>query len=488
MKGILKIYNTLSKKLEIFKPLNPPKVTMYVCGITAYDSTHLGHIRSAVIFDILYRFLKYLGYEVIYVRNITDIDDKIINRANRENIFWKDLVKKYTEEYHQILEKLNLLKPTYEPFASEHIPDIISFIQGLIEKGLAYQSDGDVYFEVQKIPFYGKLSGRKIEELLAGVRIEVSEKKRNPLDFALWKSAKPGEPFWESPWGKGRPGWHIECSAMCKKYLGETIDIHGGGLDLIFPHHENEIAQSEGLTGKPFVRYFIHHGLITVKGEKMSKSLGNFVTMEYLLQNFHPEVIKAFLLSKHYRSPLDYSEKALKETEKAVYHFYETLYWIKKVTPFKEGLLSEKGRKLERLLQKFEENFVSALSEDLNTALALGYVFNLESEAYNFLTTHPCLTTEEVLVLERVGETIKHLSGRLLGYGYMDPEEFWKEERIRKLKQKGKSLEEIENLIFKRQEARKQKNFDIADAIRVELQKLGILLKDTRTETFWYVD
>ncbi|MCX8042197.1 MAG: cysteine--tRNA ligase [Thermodesulfobacteriaceae bacterium] len=488
MKASFKIYNSLSKKIEVFEPLNPPKVTMYVCGITAYDSTHLGHIRSALVFDILYRFLKYLGYEVVYVRNVTDIDDKIINRANRENLFWKDLVKKYTQEYHEILEKLNLLKPTYEPFASEHIPEIIEFIQGLIEKGLAYQSDGDVYFEVQKMPSYGKLSGRKIDELLVGVRIEVSEKKRNPLDFALWKSAKPGEPFWESPWGKGRPGWHIECSAMCKKYLGETLDIHGGGLDLVFPHHENEIAQSEALTGKPFARYFIHHGLITVEGEKMSKSLGNFGTMEYLLQHLHPEVIKAFLLSKHYRSPLDYSERVLKEVEKAVYHFYETLYWIKKAIPYKEGLLSEKARKLERQLKKFEEDFILALSEDLNTALALGYVFSLENEAYNFITAYPFLNSEEVLLLERVGDAFQNFSGTLLGFGTLDPVKFWEEERKRKLKQKGKSIKDVENLIFQRQEARKQKKFEIADAIRSELQNWGIFLKDTRTETFWYVE
>ncbi len=488
MKVSLRIYNTLSKKVEIFEPLNPPKVTMYVCGITAYDSTHLGHIRSAVVFDVLYRFLQYLGYEVIYVRNITDIDDKIINKANKENIFWKDLVKKYTQEYQEVLKKLRLIKPTYEPFASEHIPEIIEFIQNLIEKKLAYQSNGDVYFEVQKIPSYGKLSGRKIDELLVGVRIEVSEKKKNPLDFALWKSAKLGEPFWESPWGRGRPGWHIECSAMCKKYLGDTIDIHGGGLDLIFPHHENEIAQSEGLTGKPFVKYFVHHGLITVNGEKMSKSLGNFVTMEYLLQKFHPEVIKAFLLSKHYRSPLDYSEKVLKEVEKAVYHFYETLYWIKKTQAYKEGFLSDKARKLERFLKKFEEDFILALAEDLNTALALGYLFNLENETYNFITTNPFLNNEEVLLLERIEETIKRLSGSILGFGDLDPFKFWEQERKRKLEQKGKNIEEVEKLIFKRQEARKQKKFDIADKIRNELQNLGVFLKDTRTETFWYVE
>ncbi|MGC9017652.1 MAG: cysteine--tRNA ligase, partial [Caldimicrobium sp.] len=329
----LSIYNTLTRRVEVFEPLNPPRVTMYVCGITAYDSSHLGHARSAVIFDVLYRLLKFLGYEVIYVRNITDIDDKIINRANKEGIDWRELTDKYTREYQEEMERLGVLKPSYEPKASEHISDMIEIIERLIKKGLAYVSDGDVYFSVEKFPQYGKLSGRKLEEMLTGVRIDPSERKRNPLDFALWKSAKPGEPYWESPWGYGRPGWHIECSAMSLKYLGETIDIHGGGLDLIFPHHENEIAQSEGATGKPFVRYFIHHGLITVNGEKMSKSLGNFVTTSYLLEKYHSEVIRAFLLSKHYRSPLDYSEKGIKEMEKAIYRMYETFYWIKKAKP-----------------------------------------------------------------------------------------------------------------------------------------------------------
>jgi len=484
----LRIYNSLTKKIEDFIPLNPPKVTIYVCGITAYDSSHLGHARSAVIFDVFYRLLKYLGYEVIYVRNITDIDDKIINRSNKEGIPWKELTQKYIEEYEEVTQALGLLKPTYEPKASEHIPEIIRLIEKLIEKGLAYQSNGDVYFEVAKFPSYGKLSGRKIEELIAGVRIEVSEKKKNPLDFALWKSAKPGEPFWESPWGKGRPGWHIECSAMALKYLGETIDIHGGGLDLIFPHHENEIAQSEGANEKPFVKYFIHHGLITVEGEKMSKSLGNYITMEYLLKTFHPEVIKAFLLSNHYRSPLDYKEEIVKNMEKAIYRFYETLYWLKKVQPLKEGLLSERARKLEKKLKDFENNFISALLDDFNTALALGHLFSFENEIYNFITKTPNLNTEEALLLEKIEKKIKDLSGKILGIGEREPDEFWNIERRRKLNAIKKDLEEIEALVKKRESARKEKNFILADKIRDELKNFGIILKDTRTETFWYVE
>ncbi len=485
---VFKIYNSLTKRIEEFIPINPPKVTMYVCGITAYDSSHLGHARSAVIFDVLYRFLKYLGYEVIYVRNITDIDDKIINRSNKEGIFWKDLTEKYIKEYEEITKILKIMEPTFEPRASEHIPEIINFIKKLIDKGVAYQSNGDVYFEVKKFHSYGKLSGRKLDELLIGVRIDVSEKKKNPLDFALWKNSKPGEPFWESPWGKGRPGWHIECSSMALKYLGETIDIHGGGIDLIFPHHENEIAQSECANNKSFAKYFIHHGLITVNGEKMSKSLGNYVTMKYLLEKFHPEVIRAFLISTHYRSPLDYSENKVKDMEKAIYHFYETLYWIKKIQPFKEGLLSEKARALERKWQNFKNKFISALLEDFNTALALGYLFDLESEIYDFITKYPFLTTEETILLEKIEKEIKEVCGKILGIGETDPFEFWLSERKRKLKNTEKTLEEIESLIRTRDRARKEKNFEEADKIREKLKNLGIILKDTRIETFWYIE
>ncbi len=485
----LSIYNTLSRKIEVFEPLNPPKVTMYVCGITAYDSSHLGHARSAVIFDVLYRVLKYLGYEVIYVRNITDIDDKIINRANKEGIFWKDLTEKYTREYQEEMERLGVLKPTFEPKASEHIPEMIEIIKKLIEKGFAYVSDGDVYFAVEKFPEYGKLSGRKLDEMLSGVRIDPSEKKRNPLDFALWKSAKPGEPYWESPWGYGRPGWHIECSAMSLKYLGETIDIHGGGIDLIFPHHENEIAQSEGATGKPFVRYFIHHGLITVDGEKMSKSLGNFVTTSYLLERYHPEVIRAFLLSKHYRSPLDYSEKGIADMEKALYRMYETFYWIKKAKAKKEGPSpKERIRELTEKFQSFKENFLRALFEDLNTAQAMGYLFSFEGNLYNFVSKFTDLTSEEVETLNDLLTNLQKLSGELLGISHSDPLEFFKTERERKLKRFGKSLEEIEALIEKRFQARKEKNFTLADQIREELKSLGVQLKDTKEETFWYIE
>ena len=485
----LRIYNSLTRKVEEFIPLNPPKVTMYVCGITAYDSSHLGHARSAVIFDVLYRLLLYLGYEVIYVRNITDIDDKIINRANREGIFWKNLTEKYTKEYQEELRELKVLSPTFEPKASDHIPEMISLIERLIELGYAYVSEGDVYFAVEKFPYYGKLSGRKLEDLIAGVRIDPSEKKRHPLDFALWKSAKPGEPFWQSPWGPGRPGWHIECSAMSMKYLGETIDIHGGGIDLKFPHHENEIAQSEAATGKPFVRYFIHHGLITVNGEKMSKSLGNFITTRFLLQNYHPEVIRAFLLSQHYSSPLDYSEKALKDVEKALYHLYETFYLALRLNANKEGESSKKFLELKEHFERFKQNFLSALLNDLNTALALGHLYSLESKLYEFVTkSSQNLVQKDLFELREIIKELKELVGNLLGLAEEDPIEFFKKERERKLSLQGVSAKQVEELIQKRYLARKEKNFVLADSIREELKSYGVVLKDFKDETFWYVE
>ncbi len=485
----LRIYNSLTRKIEEFTPLNPPKVAMYVCGITAYDSSHLGHARSAIIFDVLYRLLLYLGYEVIYVRNITDIDDKIINRANKEGIFWKDLTEKYTKEYQEELRKLKVLQPTFEPKASDHIPEMIALIQRLIELGYAYVSNGDVYFAVEKFPSYGKLSGRRLDDLIAGVRIDPSEKKRHPLDFALWKSAKPGEPFWDSPWGPGRPGWHIECSAMSMKYLGETIDIHGGGMDLKFPHHENEIAQSEAATGKPFVRFFIHHGLITVSGEKMSKSLGNFVATGFLLERYHPEVIRAFTLSQNYSSPLDYSEKALKDVEKAVYHLYETFYLVQRLTSEKDGGSSKEFLAIKDEFFEFKRNFLSALLNDLNTALALGHLFSFESKLYDLATkASQRLTIKDVVELKEMLRELQRFVGSLLGIAEEDPAEFFKKERERKLTQQGISVSLVEELIEKRSLARKEKNFALADSIREELKAYKVVLKDFKRETFWYVE
>ena len=487
MPNAFRIYNTLTRKKEVFAPLRPPRVTMYVCGITAYDEAHLGHARAAVVFDVLYRFLRHLGYEVIYVRNYTDIDDKIINRARREGRPWREIAEQYIREYREETAALGVLPPTHEPRATEHIPEMIALVERLLARGVAYVSDGEVYFAVGKFPGYGKLSGRRPEDMLAGARVEVSEKKRNPLDFALWKAAKPGEPFWESPWGPGRPGWHLECSAMSLKYCGETLDLHGGGLDLIFPHHENEIAQSEAATGKPFVRYFVHNGLITVNGEKMAKSLGNYVSLKSLLSRYHPEVIRLFLLTKHYRSPLDYTEKAMAEAEKALYGLYGSLYFLKKVKPAEEGGLRKAGRRLSEALSRFREEFLAALSDDLNTAEAIGALFNLVSEVNRFLPAARRATPEEARLAEEVLGTGRELSGEILGLAGSDPEDFVEEERRRKLAVKGLDPREVEERLSAREEARRAKDFARADALREELLALGVEVRDTPWGPFWMV-
>ena len=311
----LKIYNTLTGKKEEFHPLKEGKVGMYVCGVTAYDFSHIGHARAAVVFDVIFRYFKYRGYEVTYVRNYTDVDDKIINKANDERVDTKIIAERYILEYDRDMEALKVEMPTFIPRATEHIPEMLRLIERLIENGYGYEVQGDVFYEVSKFKPYGELSGKDIDQLQSGARVEVDDRKKAPLDFALWKASKPGEPAWESPWGKGRPGWHIECSAMSQHFLGETFDIHGGGADLIFPHHENEIAQAEGATGKPFVRYWIHNGFVNINQENMSKSLGNIFTIREILESYHPEAIRVFLLSHHYRSRVDFSDQSLKEAQ-----------------------------------------------------------------------------------------------------------------------------------------------------------------------------
>ena len=317
----MKVYNTLTRRKEEF-PSKDQKIRMYVCGITPYDFCHIGHARCYLVYDMIVRYLRYKGYEILYVQNFTDIDDKIIERAKEENTTPFEIAEKYISFYFRDMDKLGIERANIYPRVTKHIPDIIKMIKGLIEKGYAYEVDGNVYFSVEKFPSYGKLSGRNLKEMYAGARVEVDENKRNPLDFALWKKAKEGEPFWESPWGKGRPGWHIECSAMSLKYLGENFTIHGGAKELIFPHHENEIAQSESYTSSPFVQFWIHNGLVTVNGQKMSKSLGNFITVEEILKRYSPNVIRMFLLSTHYQSPLDFSEEGLKQAK----HGFEKIY------------------------------------------------------------------------------------------------------------------------------------------------------------------
>ena len=468
---MIKVFDTLTEEKREFKPLEDKTVRMYVCGPTVYDHAHIGHARSAVVFDVIRRWLEYKGYKVIYVRNYTDVDDKIIKRSKEEGIPWYEVAEKYIKSYEEDMRALNVKEPTYKPRVTEHIREIIEMIDGLIDKGYAYEADGDVYFSVEKFPEYGKLSKRKIDELIAGARIEPGEKKRNPLDFALWKKSKEGEPGWESPWGIGRPGWHIECSAMSMKYLGETMDIHGGGLDLIFPHHENEIAQSEAYTGKTFVRYWIHNGFVMVNKEKMSKSLGNFFTIKDILKEFSPDVLRLFLISTHYRSPIDFSFERLKEAERSLsrlLNFIESRKIIEELSTSEE-----KGEELS--IESFRLEFESAMDDDFNTAKALGVLFELV-KSVNLLKDR-AIKENKIAVSEKRAllEAIDFVENILKFLGF----------KLEREKEKGMEDELIKLLIEVRGELRKRKAFDLADLIRDRLKELGIILEDLPSGTIY---
>jgi len=471
----LRIYNTLNKRKEEFIPLQPGKVKIYVCGITAYDYCHIGHARSAVVFDVIVKYLRYLTYNVTFVRNFTDIDDKIIKRAQKEHKVPHEIARYFIKAFYEDMEALGVARADIEPKATEHIPEMIALVEKLLQKNYAYIANGDVYFSVERFHQYGKLSGRSLDEMLAGARVEVTPQKRHPLDFVLWKKAKPNEPWWESPWGRGRPGWHLECSAMSMKYLGETLDIHGGGQDLIFPHHENEIAQSEAATEKPFAKYWIHHGFVMVNKEKMSKSLGNFFTIREVLAKFHPEALRLFFLSHHYRSPIDFSDVALKETTNALERVYLTLKRaqdrIGKVVEFEEQALKDKP--LYKQLAALENKFKQAMDDDFNTALALAYLFSGIKAINVYLEEKK---PEKSLLAWAIAK-IKTL-GKVLGLYQSSPETFLTQ---------GVALtkEEIQKLIDKRSEARKMKDWATADAIREKLRLAGIILEDTPVGTTW---
>jgi cysteinyl-tRNA synthetase len=507
----LRIYNTLTGKKEEFVPLHEKRVGMYVCGVTVYDLSHIGHARSAIVFDAIYRYLQYRGYDVTFVRNFTDIDDKIIKRANEEGVDFKTIAEKYIDEFNIDMGKFGLEKPRFEPRATEHIPEMIKLISTLLEKGYAYLGGGDVFFSVERFKDYGKLSKRDLEQMQAGARVGIDEKKENPLDFALWKASKPGEPFWESPWGKGRPGWHIECSVMSQKYLGETFDIHGGGKDLIFPHHENEIAQSEAATGKPFVRYWIHNGFVNIDKEKMSKSLGNILTLKEVFKDWHPEAIRLFLLSSHYRSPVDFSFDSLSEARTALDRFYTTLkaiqeelkkpispkplpspsrgegapYGVVKDAPRGKGgggsVLEDCRQAIESVQILFEE----AMDDDFNTAQALGYFYDLQRHLNSLLDVSKGHPTEEILTLLKKG--LNHLTnmGSTFGLFQDNPETYLNEQRKEGLKRLKLSEEEILKFIDERNVARKEKNWKKADEVRNDLLSKGIVLEDTPTGTIW---
>lgn len=450
---MLHLYNSLTRKKEPFVTIKPGKVGMYVCGITVYDHCHLGHGRSMVAFDVIVRFLRSQGFDVTYVRNITDIDDKIIARANERGISIDELTARYIDAMNEDTKALNILPPDIEPRATGHVDTIIRLIERLLDKGNAYVSEnGDVCYQVDSFPEYGKLSNKDIEGLISGSRIEIVKEKRSPLDFVLWKKAKANEPSWPSPWGDGRPGWHIECSAMAMHELGEQFDIHGGGLDLQFPHHENEIAQSEAASGKTFANYWLHAGMLQINGEKMAKSTGNFYTIADVLKEHHPEVIRYFLLSSHYRSPLNYSEENLSNAKKALTRLYQS---IKDVSPAdKEGLD-------EHWLNQFND----AMNDDFNTPVALSVLFQLSHEVNK--NNSPVLAA-----------TLKHL-GSILGVLQEDPASFL---------QSGLADEDkasIEQLIAERLQARADKNWSRADQIRAELLSQGIELEDGAQGTSW---
>ena len=481
----MKIFNTMTGRKEDFNPIVNGKVGMYACGVTVYDYCHIGHARSAVVFDVIIRYLRYRGFEAKYVRNFTDIDDKIIKRAKEEGLPWDSVAGKYIEEFYADMDRLGVARADVEPKATEHIKEMIDVIKALIEKACAYESEGSVYFSVESFPEYGKLSKKELKDLLSGARVDIDERKRNPADFALWKASKEGEPWWESPWGKGRPGWHIECTAMAIKHLGESIDIHGGGADLIFPHHENEIAQSEAYTGKPFARYWVHNGFITIDKEKMSKSLGNFFTIREILDKYDAEVVRLFILSSHYRSPIEFSNEQLRDAESSIDRYCST---VSRMNEFLSvgpaaGKKAVNTSVFKGTIEKFKEEFETAMDDDFNTALAVGHIFELIREINRFLDMKPSIEAAGVLI-KQAKDSLDMIGG-VLNLFDRTPEQW----NIALLRNRNIPLAEadIQQGINERKSARENKDWARADAIRKELEEKGILLEDRQDGTVWKV-
>jgi len=491
----LRVYNTLTKKKEAFIPLEEGKVGMYCCGITAYDVCHIGHARSAIVFDVIFRYLRYRGYNVTYVKNFTDVDDKIIGKANAEGTDIAAIADRYIREHNDDMDALGLARPTVTPRATENIKGMIRMIDRLIEEGFAYVVDGDVFYSVDAFRGYGTLAGRSLDDMIAGARIEVDVKKKNPFDFVLWKGSKEGEPWWDSPWGRGRPGWHIECSVMSQRYLGETFDIHGGGEDLIFPHHENEIAQAEGASGKLFARYWIHNGFVKVNSEKMSKSLGNFFTIKEVLAQYHPEVLRLFILQSHYKSVIDFSDAALREARSGMERFYGTLATIEETlarnTAYKDisekdifGIHEEYLKKISLL----PERFVEAMDDDFNTARAIGYIFDTVRILNSYMADKAFLPEAEPLFVLNAAKGYLREVGKVLGLFLDDPAAYFERDRDRETGKRALDREEIEQLIERRSEARRMKDWKKADRLRDELKEKGIVLKDSPDGTTWTVE
>lgn len=470
----LHLHNTLTGRLEEFVPIVPGKIGMYVCGVTVYDRSHIGHARALVTFDVLFRYLRFSGYEVTFVRNFTDVDDKIIARAQSSGRAAIDVAEANIRAFAEDVQALGCLSPTLEPRATQHIEGMIALINDLITKGLAYPVDGDVYYAVARFPGYGKLAKRKLDDMLAGSRIEVDTRKHHPADFALWKSSKPGEPAWDSPWGPGRPGWHIECSVMSTKYLGQPFDIHGGGTDLIFPHHENEIAQSEGAAGCTFARYWVHNGMVTINQEKMSKSLGNFMTVQEAAARAGGEAVRLFVLGTHYRSPLDFAPERLDESARALSRLYETLARCDATAASAQPVPAD-------LDSATLDAFRAAMDDDLNTARALGVVFETVRDINRLLDEGQL---DAAVTRRRAVGAIADV----LGVGSTEPGAFLERAKRDYLDAASIDAAEIDVLVAARVAARKARNFAEADRIRDDLKRRGIVLEDTPAGTVWKIE
>lgn len=473
----IKVYNTLKREKQIFKPIEEGKVKIYVCGVTPYNHPHIGNARPAVTWDIIRRYLEYIGYHVDFIQNFTDVDDKIINKANAEKSDWKTVSTRYIDAYFKVMDALHIRRADVYPYVSKHMGDIIDMVKTLIEKGHAYVLGNDVYYDISTFKDYCKLSGRKVEDMLAGARVMVNTAKRNPGDFALWKGAKPGEPFWESPWGNGRPGWHIECSVMSTHYLGATFDFHGGGSDLIFPHHENEIAQSEGATGQKFVKYWLHNGFITINSEKMSKSLNNFFLVKDVLEKYSGDALRYFLLSTHYRSPLDFSDERLEEAEKNMSKLKDVIARIKEMEKEEGKVETNESVSLKKAAARTIEEFRQAMNDDFNTGLATGVLFDFVKDIniyYNAVNSGVAIDKEAVIEAKETFKTILDILGIL--------ESEWNTQES----YAGSDYDALMEMILSvRETARKEKQYKLADEIRDKLAELGIIVEDSATGARW---
>lgn len=474
----IRVYNTLTNKKEEFVPTIPGEASIYVCGVTPYNHPHVGNARPFVTWDVIHRFLEHEGYEVTHVQNFTDVDDKIIKKAQDEGVTWDVIGKRYIKSYFEVMDKLNVRRVHNYPSVSRHMEEIIDMVKTLIEKGHGYEVDGDVYYRVESFKNYGQLSGRKLEDMVAGARIDVDKRKENPMDFALWKSAKPGEPSWDSPWGKGRPGWHIECSAMSNKYLGASFDFHGGGSDLIFPHHENEIAQSEGATDvHPFVKYWLHNGFITVDEEKMSKSLGNFFMVVDILKEFDPEVLRYFILSTHYRSPLDFSDERLHEAERSLNRLRTAKANLAELGKTIYGGTNIGSEGIFKRLNQYREEFMEAMRDDFNTSLAISVMFNLAKEINVY---HTAVMNKEINADGKIIEGMTKLFAEfasIIGVLENTNEEVESET--------GLEDELVGLLIEIRKDARDNKNYALSDKLRDKLAEIGVVIEDTPNGARW---